>query len=373
MTQEVLNLSEAAECFLKDVGRGHSPATKNTYQVALNGFFQYLERQLQKVPATLPIATLEIEWAINFLRNRADGGGEERQEKAAKATLATYAAALSRFYKWCSIERLLNLPAEDYERMQIRFKEIRGKEQRTILNKVPPDEVVEALLQEVRKPKPTNETRGKTDKVKQELIWLRDIALLETLKCSGARVSELTNLTRGDLDLTNHRARTIGKGNKERWLYFSTAAWEAVEKYLTTRAKALSSVATGEARAEEKPSHLVKRTNTGRNYGGQPLFARHDRGAKLDSVKPLTPRAVQKMIVALVERAELESNITPHKFRHWVATRLLTATGDLAATQDLLGHASPTTTRIYAQVSEQTKQKLHRQVFDGQPIEISRL
>lgn len=355
MTDGDLSLHEAVEQFLKDIGRGHSPATRNTYRVALHAFLQYLAPIL---PNPAPVAALQTDWAVDFLRQRAD-----HNPPASKATLSTYAAALSRFYKWCGVERFLTLPAEEYERMQIRFKEIKGKERRTILNKVPPDEVIEALIHEVRKPLPSLPTRGEVDRVKQELIWLRDIALLETLKCTGARVSELTGLTRSDLDLTNRRARTVGKGRKERWLYFSNTAWDALEKYLAARTKALNAAVVGQTDRPEKPT--ARRTATSRrNYAAQPLFARHDRGAKLDEIKPLTPRSVQRLILALVERAELDSNITPHKFRHWVATRLLSATGDLAATQDLLGHASPTTTRIYAQVSEQTKQNLHRQVFN---------
>ncbi len=381
MAEEIPSISEAIERFLKDVGRGHSPATRDTYQVGLNGFVQHLVQRLDISPSTTPITAIHTDWAVSFLRYRADGSpasatsasDEANQtvavEKASKATLATYAAALSRFYKWCGIERLLTLPTEEYERMQIRFKEIKGKERRTILNKVPSNEVVEALIKEVHKAKSAYEAnahRGEVDRVKQELIWLRDIALLEALKCTGARVSELTTLSRSDLDSTNHRARAVGKGNKERWLYFSSAAWEAVEKYLAARTKALNNAAAStELKTETaSSSRPARRSSAGRNYSSQPLFARHDRGAKLDSVKPLTSRAVQKLIIALVEKAEVDSNITPHKFRHWVATRLLSATGDLAATQDLLGHASPTTTRIYAQVSEQTKQNLHRQVFN---------
>jgi site-specific recombinase XerD len=77
----------------------------------------------------------------------------------------------------------------------------------------------------------------------------------------------------------------------------------------------------------------------------------------------LLPHAVETMLWELVEQAGLEVKITPHRFRHWFATRILAATGDLATTQDLLGHANPATTRIYAQVSETNKQQAHRQVF----------
>ncbi|HEX2910889.1 MAG TPA: tyrosine-type recombinase/integrase [Chloroflexia bacterium] len=374
--QNIITVSDGATRFLRDIARGSSPATRNTYRVALNGFLRYMQDEYELNPHVVPLEELKTDWAIGYLRFRADG--EEPQPlsstsaktvpepPAARATLATYAAALGRFYKWCSIEKLVSLPAEEYERMQIRFKELKGKERRSILSKVPPDEIVEALIREARKPRSSSTSpSGELDKARQQLIWLRDIAILETLRCTGARVSEVTSLTRGDLDNTNRRALTVGKGNKERWLYFNTASWEAIEKYLAERARMMSIFAAGNQTNPEQVVSSKPRRGAGRaNFAAQPLFARHDRGAGLSTVQPLTPRTIQKMVLELAEKASLDSNITPHKFRHWVATRLLAATGDLAATQDLLGHASPTTTRIYAQVNEQTRQNLHRQVFD---------
>ena len=125
------------------------------------------------------------------------------------------------------------------------------------------------------------------------------------------------------------------------------------------------------ASTETQPKPQKSRKKTARLKSGeiaqQPVFARHDRGAGVKQVKPLTPRSIQKILWELVEAVEAEDlpmYITPHKFRHWFATKMLAATGDLAVTQDLLGHANPATTRIYAQVSETRKQNSHRQVFE---------
>jgi site-specific recombinase XerD len=227
------------------------------------------------------------------------------------------------------------------------LRELSGKERPTILNKVPANESIEALIKVARDTRP--EAKREYDKQNNQLMYLRDIAILESLKCTGARVGELCSLTRKDLDKTNHRARVLGKGNKERWIYFSNVAWESLEEYLSARTKLARTV----------------NPNLPRNWdtSDQPLFARHDRGSGISKVKPISPRSIQIIVESLAERADLEGNITPHKFRHWVATRLLSATGDLAATQDILGHSSPNTTRIYAQVSEQIKQTLHREVF----------
>jgi site-specific recombinase XerD len=344
-------VSMAITDFLADTARGKSSATKTTYRMGLTGFTRYLTGQFNIKPDETPITALSTEWAVSYLRYLADKPvhPDQPEKLTAKTTLATHAAAISRFYRWCGVEKLITLPAEEYERMSDRLKEIKGKVRRSIISKVPADNVVDTLLREVRKPLPL--PPNSRDRAAHELIWLRNIALLETLKCTGGRVSEIVSLRRADLDATNRRAHVVGKGGKERWLYFSLAAWEALEKYLSARTKALKAAGQEGSRGN-------------RDRTGEPLFARHNRNAGQVKAVAITVRTVQRLIVDLADKAGLDSNITPHKFRHWVATRLLSATGDLAATQDLLGHASPTTTRIYAQVSEQTKQNLHRQVFD---------
>jgi site-specific recombinase XerD len=367
-----LTLEKAIKNFLTDLATGHSPATVRTYQVALNRLTLYLSSQLKLNPAELTTDKLEADWAVNCLRWLSNPQNEENAiptKRVPRTTLATYIAGITRFYKWCTLERIIVLPSDEYERMTLRFKDLRGKIQRTILDKVPPDEVIEALLATARLPllpaKVAQTISGfkgdlaklaEQDNKRYELIRLRNIAVLETLKSSGARISELTSLTRGDLDATNRRARVIGKGSKERWIYFSNKAWKAVQDYLQVRSHLMLN--SGNAIGKK-----VSRGKAG-DIAGQAVFAQHHRGAGWKTVKPLNPDGVRKMLWELVEKAELEVHITPHKFRHWFATKMLATTGDLAATQDLLGHANPATTRIYAQVSEISKQNLHRQVFD---------
>lgn len=400
-------LKEAVAAFLADIAAGHSPATVKTYRVGLSRFQLYLQNQLGLDPAALPVSDLKPDWAVGCVRwiaagqpatpNQAAEPAAKPGPRTPKTTVATYIAGLSRFYRWCAMERWLALPADDYERMAARLKDLRGKVQRTILDKVPADDILDALLAEARRlpetppaaPVAPDEVRSEgepgekparfrgnarkmaeSDARRYQLLRLRNVALLETLKCTGARVSELTGLNRADLDSTNRRARVVGKGSKERWVYFSPAAWEAVQLYLRSRSRLMGEAAalkSGTDAAATAPLRSIKGGTRARSQaadlGGQPLFARHDRGAGWREVKPLLPHAIETMLWELVESAGLEVKITPHRFRHWFATRMLSATGDLATTQDLLGHANPATTRIYAQVSETNKQKAHREVF----------
>jgi site-specific recombinase XerD len=446
---ENVTLTAALADFLSDIRNSQSHATERTYGYVLGRFYSYLassafatqhlslvtsssteaESALSQLqPEKFPIAKLQTDWAISFMRLVAAGqlnatldstsassnvrNTNIKVKQIPKSTVATHAAALLRFYRWCSVERLLTMPTDEFERLTIRLRELRGKQKRTIIDKVPADNLVEALLAQAKANLDTaiatknnlatmqaskesvegdlntkdtsiasvEITKGlaKYDQIQHTLQSYRNLALLETLKSTGSRVSELCNLTRGDLDATNQRARVLGKGNKERWVYFSPASWEAIQKYLQVRTQLLAQVASNTlaSNSEKKAETTTSKTlpeNKGKKsknirvklseLAAQPVFARHDRGAGMSQVKPLTPRSIQRMLWQLVEETELLAYITPHKFRHWFATKMLAATGDLAVTQDLLGHANPATTRIYAQVSETKKQDAHRQVF----------
>jgi site-specific recombinase XerD len=100
----------------------------------------------------------------------------------------------------------------------------------------------------------------------------------------------------------------------------------------------------------------------------QPVFARHDRGAG-GRLLPLSTKSVREVVRGLGAAAQQEdANVTPHRFRAWFATHMVEMTGDLAATQDLLGHESADTTRVYTRVASQRLRDLHRQAFEDDDI-----
>jgi integrase/recombinase XerC len=79
---------------------------------------------------------------------------------------------------------------------------------------------------------------------------------------------------------------------------------------------------------------------------------------------PLTTKSVREIVWELAQAAELEElGITPHRFRAWFATHLVAETGDLASVQDLLGHESADTTRVYTKVASQRLVDVHRRAF----------
>ena len=146
----------------------------------------------------------------------------------------------------------------------------------------------------------------------------RDKALLETLYSCGLRVSELVGLKLADLHLEDGWLNIVGKGNKERIVPIGKAAVKALLLYIDgVRSQIL---------IEKKTQHLV--------------FV-NLRGGQLSRVSVFT------LIKRLCKHTGIRKNVSPHTFRHSFATHLVEAGADLRAIQDMLGHASITTTEIY--------------------------
>jgi integrase/recombinase XerC len=146
---------------------------------------------------------------------------------------------------------------------------------------------------------------------------LRDRAILELLYSCGLRVSELTGLAIGDLDLAGGMVRVLGKGGKERIVPVGSRALEAVREYLSGR---------------------------GELAGSGPLFL-NTRGQRINR------RSVARIVDAHVLRIAAFKRISPHVLRHTFATHMLEGGADLRAIQELLGHASLSTTQKYTHVS----------------------
>jgi site-specific recombinase XerD len=329
--------------FMSELAIGRSAKTVETYHSPLAHFRRFLTAQ-KLPPETTPVAVLTADHAVEFTRWL-----DKKNPNMPRTTLATYLIGLARFYRFLVVdEHMLAMSADEYEKLRARLSDLRGRVRSDahLLNKVPHDAAVARILATA------HAVPGGQDPT-AELRRLRNIAMLETMRCSGMRVSEVVSLRRGDLVREGRHAVVTGKGDKQRYVYFDDAAWEAIQAYLRARGDG------GRA--------------AGRSLSALPLFARHDRGAG-SKVLGLTTNTVRHVLAEMIERANRTSGdgldeehpITPHSFRHWFATRVLARTGDLAATQDLLGHASPATTRVYARVSAERLRAAHASVF-GSP------
>jgi site-specific recombinase XerD len=320
-----LSVATAIERYLADLSVGKSAATVSTYRAALRQFVRGLQPE---ETADFPLASLTEEQVLNFARQLVHD-----RPGMPKVTLLTYTTAVMRFYAFLLREGYrADLPLP---RLAERLKAIRGKRPKS-LPRVPEDAVVEAILAAARRREAGPDERSACAR-------LRDIAMVESLRGSGMRVSELVGLRRGDLQHEQHAARVTGKGSKMRQVFFTPAAWHSLEAYFQAR----------------------------RNLAGtqsialQPVFSRHDRGAG-QRLLPLSTKSVREVVRALgAAAAQEDAAVTPHRFRAWFATHMVEVTGDLAATQDLLGHESADTTRVYTRVASQRLRDLHRAAFEA--------
>ncbi len=163
------------------------------------------------------------------------------------------------------------------------------------------------------------------------LYW-RDRAMLEFAYASGVRVSELTGLRTRDVAFEEGFATVYGKGSKERIVPVGGAALRALRVYLR----------------EVRP-----RLERGRGRGAGVVFL-NARGG------PLSRMGVWKILRKHVERAGITRRVTPHTLRHSFATHLLEGGADLAAVQEMLGHADISTTQIYTHVDRDYLRDVHR-------------
>lgn len=148
----------------------------------------------------------------------------------------------------------------------------------------------------------------------------RDRAIFEMLYSSGLRVGELTSVNVQDLDMANGWVRVIGKGNKERYVPVGSKAMKALTEYLPVREALLAA--------------------TGPMLGRDKLFL-NSRGG------PLSARSVRRILKGYLDSAAMARDASPHTFRHSFATHLMLGGADLRSIQELLGHASLSTTQRY--------------------------
>lgn len=165
------------------------------------------------------------------------------------------------------------------------------------------------------------------DDVAKARLWIRDRAMFELMYSSGLRLSELANLDVTDIDLIAGVVQVLGKGNKMRIVPVGKKAIDAISIYL--------------------PHRDLWQENT------NALFISERHGTRL------SPRAIQLRLKVCAASAGIAQNLHPHLLRHCFASHMLSASGDLRAVQEMLGHTDISTTQIYTQVDFGTLTKVY--------------
>jgi len=282
---------------------------------ALAAFTAYLREEKQVSPHTVRNYLSDLEQFAAFLGQLFPGGVELKsidtltlrgylgflhQRGLSKATVMRKLATLRAFFRFLHREgKVPSNPA----------RALRAPRQVKKVPRVLSEQDAGTL---VEMPRPEALERQPTQAA------LRDRALLELLYATGLRASELVGLDADRLLLSDRVVRVVGKGRKERIVPFGEPAFRALNAYLSARPGSL------------RP--------------GAPVFVnlRGDR---------LTARSLQRIVEKYVRAAAVEGDASPHTLRHSFATHLLARGADLRAIQELLGHASLSTTQKYTHVA----------------------
>jgi integrase/recombinase XerD len=278
------------------VERGLAANSLAAYRRDLRRYAAFLRERGEHDPTAVREDTVLA--YVEDLKSAVDDDGRPRY---APSSVARALVAVRSFHRFCLEEGFLAVdPSEEVGAPRVPLG----------IPKALTEDEVEALLGAVV---------GETARV------LRDRAIVETLYATGVRISELVGLDRRDLDLDDGLVRVLGKGSKERIVPVGRSARDALTAYLA---------------------------------GGRPQLARHDRstrggGAVILNVRGgrLSRQSCWKIVRTAGERAGLAARLSPHVLRHSCATHMLERGADIRVVQELLGHASLSTTQVYTKVS----------------------
>ncbi len=159
---------------------------------------------------------------------------------------------------------------------------------------------------------------------------LRDRAILEVLYSCGVRLAEIVGMDLPDINFAERRILVAGKGSKERWTLFGQPTAEVLQRYLEESRAALLNEGLAAGKRVDNNALFLNR------YGQR-----------------LSRRSIEKLVKSHAAQAGLRDGIHPHTLRHTFASHMLEGDADLRVIQELLGHASPTTTQIYTHITKQ--------------------
>jgi integrase/recombinase XerC len=303
----LISLSRAIDDFERYVAdeRRFSPRTVRAYRSDLDRFADFWEREFAHEPASrTALGKLDPLSVRSYLASLHRG-------KLANRSLARHLSTLRAFFRWaCREGHLEKSPAKG----------------------LPSPRVPKTLPRAMSLPDTERLLAADSE---ETFVPERERALFELLYATGLRVSEAAGLDLEDVDFSERLVRVTGKGSRERIVPFGETAGDALRAYLPSRA-ALRHRAGGPARGTDEPLFVNAR-------GGR-----------------LTPRSMARLLKRRLRAAGLPAEISPHALRHTFATHLLQAGADLRAIQELLGHASLSTTQKYTHLDAARLREVYR-------------
>ncbi len=279
--KEYNSLIEEFVSFL-EVDKNYSCDTSKSYSFDLYEFYMYLHKK-----NLLETKEEDIIGYLSFLNDN----------KRKRTSISRKISTLKSFYKYLLNKKKITINPTDY----ISYP----KREKKLPNYIEYNEL-ESILKESLK--------GKNEK--------RNNLIIELLYASGIRVSELVNIKLSDINYDNKSIRVIGKGNKERIVYFGEYAELSLKEYIENDREVL----------DESDADWLFPSTKG---------------------KHLTTRTIELAINDIMKNVEIKCKVSPHTLRHTFATHMLNSGCDIRVVQELLGHESLNTTEVYTHISNE--------------------
>lgn len=279
-------------------------------KIEVKEYMDYCKFRKRLNEKTLKAYHIDLMQYIKFL------GGEEQNksiieryitqlhQKYKQKTVKRKIASIKAFYNYLEEEEIIQ--ESPMRKIKVKFKET------TMLPRIVPKKEIEQLLNHMYSCNMCgNDTKSRN--------LLRDIAVVEVLFATGARVYEIANIGSDCIDLHSGLVRILGKGGKERYIQIAnTVVLKILKQYYI------------------KNENVIKKSG---------FFFTNQRG------KRFSEQSIRIMLKKYTKQAGIERNITPHMFRHSFATYLIEAGVDISYIQQILGHSSIKTTQIYIHIA----------------------
>ncbi len=281
---------------------------------SIKKFLSYLYAELNYSPNTISSYEIEIKKYQRFIKEK-----HINYLELNKDNIRNYLKYLdNKKYKNSSISKNLSALRSFYN-----FLVIQGKIGKNIFNSIHNPKLEKKLpnfLSEIDMENILEYSENKN--FKKDIYTNRNLLIMELLYDTGCRASELTNIKLKNIDFNDRSIRIMGKGSKERIVYYGEYTEQTIKLYLKDRVELLKN--------QSSDYLLVSKTTL-----------------------KLTTRRIAQIIDEIIKQLAIKNNVTPHTFRHSFATHLLNHGADLRSVQELLGHSSLSTTQIYTHVSNE--------------------
>ena len=309
MEDKIMNYKEQVKKYLEfcEFRKELDWNTLKAYRVDLKQFFVYIQEDMPDKK--------KIEEYIT-----------ELHKKYKQKTIKRKIASIKAYYNY--LEECEIIDDSPFRKIRVKFKET------TVLPRVIPREEIELLLNYMY-------SRENVNSDKTYKYWLRDIAVVETLFATGARVYEISHIKLDCINLNTGLIKIMGKGGKERYVQVADPEiLDILKKYYEYNSEAI------------KISGFFFVNSRGNRY---------------------TEQSIRLMLKKYTKLAGITRNITPHMFRHSFATYLIEEEVDVTYVQQILGHSSIKTTQIYIHIAAKKQAEILREKHPRKLMNIVRM